>query len=1463
MTKLKQLGTAWDSETPLAKLLPEDEYKEHFTAKDIRKLLKTAQDLDLVNEECRIYPRNRTMVVLRTDSSIMESKKLRALDGFSWANQGVKTVAKGSNIDRTRYTSRIYDAEGNPIGHSKEFIREEFFDQELKLTLFKYSGNSEIATRNPSWDYGEREDHELPHVRSTPFDPSKIFYDKRDRHKLNEKIPSQKDIVEQIRPDLEHCRAIPEQDNLEMLSDEESHDLPTTSGDNTERPTREHHSDEESGDELLLTEPERLGEPARPLNMTSKAPTKLSDEAVVRLHNQCKEKGAIYDIGSYSVHNPQHGEIYAFSTKKLARHEDYKAYLNGDGHSWKEWKRSNMQNKFSKTSTHMGVCTQYTRKNMIDRTMDVNTKKFVYNIPTKRTVLIHYVGNLDTYLSAPHGNSKENTNLHIPAHRIAKNVAKDTSMLLSPTEAHKQLERVLDQSVMLSNTRKTLNHVKLSLEPFKSNAAEELAALANTPNEKLRESIRLCAMQPEACVILILQDSLDEMRRVLQVMLERDPNFKFLLGFDTSFDMNHKYASSLVARHPYVIMKGSPDPEENMPAGAQGAIYPLAIIIHLNRSLPSRDIFFKIVENNYDFLRNHATLITDREFKNVQLFGVEKPILCGNHIYENMKRKAMAELRHSRTDEDVKVFHRNYHTLMRSRTVESFDDRVQYLFHGNEAAFGQPIHECWQDLRFQTYFRTHVEKDIKEQASRFALNEKYNFPFSVTRNPLTNNMSESFNAVLEKYKEMSSLATWGRCAVTAFHCLEDRARNFQKAYYRTGDYRLLNDFQHLCLTRKDLPPNAGQTIEEDIRDLARKRIEGKLMREDILTQEELDGMDIEQKARHILNKPRTNVDFSAAMGLYIVRGAHPAHQGVPYFVDLRPHNAKGPTCTCNVAPMCEHLLAVLSSNNFRPTGELFEDDVLTMLAAQQPKRALLGSKTQTPRQMLTKFGPPKTVPAISLLPEAPSSARKKKLPATPKTPRAKTAAPTAGTPVTPARTRIQFTETDIRGCALQLPEFFDMTREYSLPNRRLAGNTLNVFRYFEDEQHRPQIFVTSANDYTVACIKSPDFRTNEFRDTFLTLSKNCMTYAPERNTFVIRAIMIDEKDERKFFQTAETIVKEKSYRKDRIHTFTLPCICGSQRDGNEVQCLQCKNTFHTECVGTTEEVRSSFTCDKCDFPLEPLRWGHLDIRNSCTIDNFLTGISATALTNNTLRRLIENTDVILAQVVTNFEDKGSIQDLWLRALMHASAEDRNFPRLDSPRDLFGESDDRFFSLINGTTWQTARPVCQDCGQVEEWINQKMFFLTDLSIDNTLLGVTHDSDITCHHCDQDKPFLPVRDSEENWGMCFNIQAFQPFADIRPGDPDRFRQTLLDGALPAQITFQEKTFEKSIIEIRTGAHFTSFIKFRQTWFHYDDLRQRNRLIPLCIKGPDDLFPPEVLQNLTGHEALPIKALYLRTA
>lgn len=139
-----------------------------------------AKNQNLINNSnVRVYPEGGRCLVFNGERQRRDCQKQRALDGIHFVNVGANEVQKDSGIKRTTFMVAVYNEDGEHIGHSSEFKKEEYVDSHKNLTLVCYFGNRQIATKNPAYKYGP---FDPPQEGQISFNEESVIY-KRQRKK--------------------------------------------------------------------------------------------------------------------------------------------------------------------------------------------------------------------------------------------------------------------------------------------------------------------------------------------------------------------------------------------------------------------------------------------------------------------------------------------------------------------------------------------------------------------------------------------------------------------------------------------------------------------------------------------------------------------------------------------------------------------------------------------------------------------------------------------------------------------------------------------------------------------------------------------------------------------------------------------------------------------------------------------------------------------------------------------------------------------------------------------------------------------------------------------------------------------------------------------------------------------------------------------------------------------------------
>ena len=194
--------------------------------------------------------------------------------------------------------------------------------------------------------------------------------------------------------------------------------------------------------------------------------------------------------------------------------------------------------------------------------------------------------------------------------------------------------------------------------------------------------------------------------------------------YDTVYNVGDFYLSSLTFRHSLF---------ENEP------VIPCGFLVHSRRYQEDHTFLNAIAKKLPILVKKWVNVVTDREFKFDNIFPSGKHLFCWNHIIRDLQWYLKGS--YNCTPEDVNYFVNLLRTMMSRNTEEEFD---------SQWAVAQQDDHFKQNKKVYSYFSNNLIPAIKEHAAVWVLRTAHIKKPSLG---ITNNVSESFNAVLHRLQQ--------------------------------------------------------------------------------------------------------------------------------------------------------------------------------------------------------------------------------------------------------------------------------------------------------------------------------------------------------------------------------------------------------------------------------------------------------------------------------------------------------------------------------------------------------------------------------------------------------------------------------------------------------------------------------------------------------------------------------------
>src|SRR6266436_3070242 len=414
--------------------------------------------------------------------------------------------------------------------------------------------------------------------------------------------------------------------------------------------------------------------------------------------------------------SPQAGEIYVF--KNPGNHD----FLR-DGYIWLN------QSSFTK----LGIKKTYYKisdpKNNKWRKRRKGIKEFQrHTYVTRELVLVHYLGDhtIKAAKPRPHGNS---THLLRPFMSRTSGVFENIKNHLQLDLFHKKNQRELYSYLSGGLKRRDRENLDLDLPTGAKqlyNVNYNLKKAYNILPDEILSAFEYARFSPDyvwhfqiypSLLIVLGDQELVEMAKIC--IAEKGCQ----ISYDTTFDLIKSskkiYVSPLIVKN--VFLENTNSRKQKKP------FFPIAFLIHDNKSVNAHDTFFKIISQKLD-IPNSVPIVTDREAsirKAIkQNFPNSNPVYCFNHIRKDVAHWIKYKSKGSET------FQKDIQLLMCCKRLEDF-----VMIYNEKKKY-------WTK-QFRDYANNFLYQDM-QRASRF-----YCQQFPAFRNKCsTNNASEGFNQFL-------------------------------------------------------------------------------------------------------------------------------------------------------------------------------------------------------------------------------------------------------------------------------------------------------------------------------------------------------------------------------------------------------------------------------------------------------------------------------------------------------------------------------------------------------------------------------------------------------------------------------------------------------------------------------------------------------------------------------------------
>ena len=441
--------------------------------------------------------------------------------------------------------------------------------------------------------------------------------------------------------------------------------------------------------------------------------------------------------------------------------------------------------------------------------------------------MIHYVGDETKVTRGPHLNSQSNRPF-IPTSSKVGDKIKKVGLSKKPKQMFeddqsKKLPGLAGQTQAMRNRNQIVyeqNKLREDVRLSKDKMENIIAVMKHLPGycRDVRLRSQTNDIDDFLSITAIVEENVDEMRKILRIIPQEEP---VVFDMDTTFNMGPYYVTIITVRHPLLkrrIMGAHQlDPHGNLPIG-----------IHFHERKHGQDHqnfcteVVRVVDNGlppdapYRLSRKDITLSSDREFDAAYLFRNTAEKIpstisltrqlrnapCWNHLGDNVKAK-LRKLKFSEKDCNKAV--RDLKWLLQSTSLDEYNSRKEIMF----AIDG--TQSPWHSAAAIAYFDKNLDSVCTNEACVFRLAE------AGIKNPqfgTTNNVSESFNALLKHQNELKELPV-AENLLNFYFTMKMSVLQLQAGYYQTGEFEVVEEYKSdLEQDPRDAPVVNVKTVQE-------------------------------------------------------------------------------------------------------------------------------------------------------------------------------------------------------------------------------------------------------------------------------------------------------------------------------------------------------------------------------------------------------------------------------------------------------------------------------------------------------------------------------------------------------------------------------------------------------------------------------------------------------------------------
>ena len=310
-----------------------------------------------------------------------------------------------------------------------------------------------------------------------------------------------------------------------------------------------------------------------------------------------------------------------------------------------------------------------------------------------------------------------------------------------------------------------------------------------------KDFITQLSLHPRILLHLMANPLLSALEQLLKLCTE-----PVILHYDTLFNVGDYYLSTLSFRHKLFV--GDP-------------IIPVAFLIHSRRYHSDHVEFFQSITNVIKtLLSKQVNIVTDREFKLHNIFPIVNHIFCWNHIENDLHWYLKNNC--NSTPEDLNYFVNIWKDLVRNDMEVDFD-REWEMLQNNNNFLSKP--------KVSDYFKNNLIPSFKAHSAIWILKAA---GIPNPGNGITNNPSESMNAVLKRLKYWKQVPL-DAITVSLYQLCMYYYREIERSIHQCGQWEVKNKFDHFRREPSFLPKlppvlNPKEIVDKLLKDMKKSPI---------------------------------------------------------------------------------------------------------------------------------------------------------------------------------------------------------------------------------------------------------------------------------------------------------------------------------------------------------------------------------------------------------------------------------------------------------------------------------------------------------------------------------------------------------------------------------------------------------------------------------------------------------------